>query len=268
MAKKRSSEVDATEFEPFTAEDFKVYGPRYARDEQWNGRRLVVRQRMLGLGKRMAAVFAETKPASAADAPAELHIATSIHHPHLFNQNSVKRQRTYGSRPAAEKKDLKDLFGADLGKAVDPAYANMMVSVTIDETGVEWGIQVPAEAWWDGQNLKNRATSANLRSILASIPAVDAATVGGGDTGLVARIADWKGTLVPSKASETAWRDHFKVYTPGDHWWSLTRRLSVNNAVALGAAQGDAILSDLLALRPLYRFVLWRPDNNHLNLNA
>jgi hypothetical protein len=49
------------------------------------------------------------------------------------------------------------------------------------------------------------------------------------------------------------------AYTPGEHWLHVVRELPKEDALAMEAAAPQWVVDSLLALLPVYAFVLWEP---------
>lgn len=236
--------------EPFLDADFHVLSPALARDPQYNDRRLVLRRKLLALGK----VFAERARASGAP----IDVRTSLHAPHAFNKNQVKRMWVYACRDKQEKKRLKQTLGADLAKDLDASYKNAYLCVALEHDFLEVSLRIHADAWYDGQNLKNRVKKEGTALWLALLNALP---------GYQLKLADWKGEWPCGKLTRERLEEFLKYYTPAEHACTIERRFPAPHgarAGVLGADMPEQVVEALLALLPLYRFSAWSEESDFL----
>src|SRR5690606_5135108 len=73
------------------------------------------------------------------------------------------------------------------------------------------------------------------------------------------RMHDWKKVYWAATAHRQEMREYFAAYTPGEHWLHLVRELPKEDAIALGAEGPEWAVTSLLALLPLWRWILWTP---------
>src|SRR5437016_11302044 len=145
MAKPEGPEIEPAaraELLPLEEGDFHCLSAGLARDPQFNDRRLVLRRKLLSMAK----VFA----ARAARHGLSLDVRTSLHAPSTFNHMQVKRIWAYACRDKAEKKRLRGVLGADLGKDLDAAYRNAYLCIAVEADALEVSLRIHADAWYDG----------------------------------------------------------------------------------------------------------------------
>src|SRR5262245_20132376 len=190
----------------FAASDFRAFEKEKWRNEAWNGDRLIVKRRLLALGKSLQDAL---KPAGL-----DLVARASLHHPYTFNAYCVSEMWTYLSRKS--RGALKMLFGEDLGKDLDPNYVQLLLLLSIDFDGVGLALRIHPQAWWEGQNVKNKcADETRLLEFRALLNALD---------GFVLSIHDYKKEYRCGKLFRDDVSTFFQYYTPGNHWLNLRRR--------------------------------------------
>ncbi len=234
--------------------DFEALADRRARDPEYNAQRLKARRKLLTWGKAaQKRCKAETELA--------LDVRTSIHNPHAFNGNSVRRLWVYMVRAKAEKTRLRKVLGRDLAKDLDSAYRNAYLTIALEPDRLEVGLRIHADAWYDGRNLANRFQADGPAQLLALLRTLD---------GFQLRLHDWKGEwpcgedLTPEKLE-----DYFKHWIPGEHHLIVDRRFPVpSDPAAREAAMAPEVpgmlQDELLRLVPLYRYAVWSEESDHL----
>jgi len=235
---------------PFVDGDFHVLSPALARDPQYNDRRLELRRKLLALGK----VFQERARA----AGVTLDVRSSLHQPHAFNHNQVKRMWLYVTRDKQEKGRLKRTLGADLAKDLDASYRNAYLCVALEHDALEISLRIHADAWFDGQNLVNRTKKEGLAVWLALLNALDGPRL---------RLADWKGEWICGKLTREKLEEFLKYYQPAEHALAIERRLPAPpgaRAAVLAPEVPERIVQELEALLPLYRFSAWSTESDFL----
>lgn len=238
----------ATPFVPFRPEDFRLFEPQNRSEESLNERRLAVRRKLQALGEA-------AQRALAADG-LKLDRRESLHHPFSMNHFRVVAQWTALFRDAKGRKEFARVVGAELGKDVDPGHANASLAVAIDDEGLELGLRVGSEAWYDGQNVANRCSTDAARRELADL--LRAAP------GFALRIHDWETRYKTDAIGRDEIEEVFKYYQPGKHRLTCARAIAKGEAAACSAGLAEAAVEALKALAPLYRWVAWSPENNWL----
>jgi len=160
----------------FEESDFRALSSGLATNPDYNAHRLAARRRLLALGKRTVAAAAELST--------QLECRTSLHQPHQFNGHRVQRIWAYLTRTRKEKGALKRLIGPELGKDLDSAYRNAYLCLGIESEALEVSLRIHPDAWYDGQNLKNRTKREGVKPWLALLNQLG---------GFRLRLHDWKG---------------------------------------------------------------------------
>ncbi len=232
--------------EAFLERDFKAYERHRQDDPEYNALRLAVRRKL------KAMVDATGKEAKGLGV--DLSAQAGLHHPYTFNSYRVREQRAYLCRGAKERKKLASFFGEALGKDAETHYIQTVLEVCIDDQIVEAALRIHPQAWWDGENLKKKLRSddavlAEFCQLLRALPA-----------GFHLKLHDWKKDNWCSVIKPGDVKEVLEFYTPGNHWLHIQRQLPKEDAVDMGVEAEAWVRTSLLALLPVYRFILWDPS--------
>ncbi len=236
-------------FTPFRPEDFRLYEPRNRSDDSLNARRLQVRHKLQAIGDAAKAALAKDGLA--------LERRESLHHPFSVNHMRVVAQWTALFRDAKARRAFARAVGPDLGKDVDPGHANAAFFVSIDELGLQLGLRLGAEAWYDAQNLVQRCGSddAGQRALAELLRAAP---------GFHLRLHDWATLHATDAIGRDQLLEVFRYFEIGKHQLRCYRTIGKDDPRACDAAFVDEAVAALRSLAPLYRFVAWSPDNDRL----
>jgi hypothetical protein len=230
--------------EAFLERDFLVYQRHRQDDPEYNALRLAVRRKLKGI--------ADGVKTRAKGLGYELSSQAGIHHPYSFNSFRVREQRAYLCRPDKERKKLARFFGEALGKDAETHYIQTVLEVSIDDQVVEAALRIHPQAWWDGEHLKKKvAEEAGMEEWCAMLKALP--------PGFGLRMHDWKKVYWASAVHRLEMKEYFAAYTPGEHWLHLVRELPSEDALAMGVEAPDWVATSLLALLPVWRWILWSP---------
>lgn len=253
MAKPDGPEIEpaaSAELLPLEEGDFHSLSAGLARDPQFNDRRLVLRRKLLSLAK----VFAAT----AKQRGLALDVRTSLHAPSTFNHMQVRRIWAYACRDKAEKKRLRGVLGAELGKDLDAAYRNAYLCVAVEADAVEVSLRIHADAWYDGQNLVQRVKKEGFDGWKRELDRLD---------GFRLKLADWKGEWPCGNLGRERLEEFMKYYKPAEHALSVERRIPAPPGARQSLFAPDVparLLADLERLIPLYRFTVWSEESDFL----
>jgi len=223
------------------------------RDPQYNDRRLELRRKLAALAKTFVARPRRPK--------LPLVSRTSLHHPHAFNGNRVRRLWAYVTRDKTEKGRLRRVVGADLAKDLDAAYRNAYFCVAVEAERVEVSLRIHGDAWFDGQNLVRRVQKEGPDGLLGILRELD---------GFTLRLADWKGEWRCGDLERLRLEEFFRYYEPGTHAlavervWPAPRDQAAVRGALFGEGVGTALLDELQRLEDLYRFAAWSKSSDHL----
>ncbi|MDA1266021.1 MAG: hypothetical protein O2816_13150 [Planctomycetota bacterium] len=240
----------AVQFEEW---DFAALSPAHERDPEWNERRLNARRRLLTLAKAAAKAFAANG--------LKLDVRTSLHNPHAFNGKRVRRLWAYLMRGKLEKTRLRKVLGRDLAKDLDSAFRNAYLCLAIEHDRLEVSLRIHPDAWYDGQNLKNRIDRQGVQGWLEQLRDLE---------GFQLRLHDWKGEWRGGSELRPEQLEEFlRFWTPGEHQLVVDKTWPVPAAgpareAALGEGVGEELVRELTRLVPLYRFTAWSEESDHL----
>jgi hypothetical protein len=182
----------------------------------------------------------------------ELKAQQGLHHPYVFNGHRVREQRAYLCRSDKERKALGSFFGEALGKDAETHYIQTVLELSLDDAVVETALRIHPQAWWDGQNFQKKCgTPEGRRELLIVLNALP--------RGFVLLMHDWKKEYVCGNLPPSELEEYLNTYTPGNHWLHVRRLLRRDQALTLGDAVEGWVCESMLALLPLYSFILWRP---------
>ena len=234
----------------FEEGDFHGLSEGLSRNPEYNDRRLLARRKLLALGKR-AVVRIKSEGLA-------LDCRSSLHNPTIFNHMKVSRLWCYLTRGKAAKRKLRSTLGAELAKDLDSAYRNAYLCIAVEAEALEVSLRIHPDAWYDGQNLKNRCEREGVGlwlSLLNELP------------GYFLRLHDWKGEWRCGELNTDKLEDYLKTWTPGEHALAVERRWPApagNRGAVLEEGVPDALVEELLRLVPLYRFTAWSDESDFL----
>ena len=238
---------------PFEDWDFEALAQGRARNTEYNDRRLAARRKLASVAKSVVAIAKKEKLA--------LDSRTSLHHPHAFNGNQVRRIWAYVTRAKAEKTRLRKVIGPELAKDLDSAYRNAYLCVAIEHGALEVSFRIHTDAWYDGQNFVRRTKAEGSRGLYGILNELE---------GFDLRLHDWKGEWPCGRFEPERLDEYLSSYVPGEHSLAVERRWPVpaDLGPAREAALGDDVptqlVSELERLFPLYRYAAWSKESDFL----
>ncbi len=235
----------------FAPNDFRAFERHKWSDPDANAERLVLKRKLQAMGEP---VLAHLKAHGA-----ELALRTSIHNPFKFNGNRVDALWFYLAPADTAKRPLRDLLGVEFAADTDANYVHANLVTAIDFTGITIGVRVHERAWWDVQNLKARATTREGAEEFARL-------LNEVKGGYALTLHDWKQKHV---CGGIKWDDVLNVFRycePGKHRVHVQRFVSKDDPAALSPTLIQQVAAEFVTLLPVYRFILWSPDNNHLGM--
>lgn len=248
-------------FGGFTESDFDAYAEHKWRSNAFSLERLAVKEKLVALGREL------TSTATGANGSA-LHSEPSTEHPALWNQKRVDAQHLFFTRARSERDELDRIIErsrslASLIEDPSPQRSHLVLAVSIDATRLSAALRLHTDATIDRRNLQQKTRDAALRGelirLLSTLPEPFGLAVG---------------NLPPTPAHSLDERHLDEVLTelgqplgPGkSRWLSLSRELSRPEVLALGAGVVAEVRDSLAALVPIFRFIAWTPDNDHIGL--
>jgi len=242
--------LEMAKYESFMEGDFHALSPACARDPQFDDRRLVLRRKLLAIGRGAVE--------RAKEQGIHLEARGSLHSPHAFNHMKVERMWTYACRDKAGKSRLKRTIGADLAKDLDAAYRNVYLCAAAESGALEVSLRIHADAWYDAQNLAKRLKAEGAGAWIGLLNALE---------GFRLRLADWKGEWACGTLTRDRIEEFLKYWKPGEHALSVERRFEAPPGArgeALGPEMPERMVELLTGLVPLYRFTAWSEESDFL----
>ncbi|MBI4882073.1 MAG: hypothetical protein HY812_20790 [Planctomycetes bacterium] len=242
-----------TDLPPFTARDFLAFERHKWSDPEYNAERLELKRKLHAIGEALRAHLLR--------AGEDLLLRTSLHHPYVFNGHRVDSLWLYLSPSDKAKKPLRDLLGVEFAADTDASYIHANLVLEIDFQGLNLGLRVNERAWWDTQNAKSRCSARAGAEEFAGL-------LNGVSDRYALLMHDWKQEY---RCGRLRWDDvlgYFRWFKPGVHRMSVVRSIPKGEAEATDPGLFSRVAGEFAALLPVYRFLLWSPDNNHLGLKG
>ena len=233
----------------FSPKDFEYFAPNCCRDREYNKFRLQIRRKLGRLGEQLLPTFKK--------AGLDLVIRTSLHHPYTFNGFAVGSQWVYFAPAAATYKELQEkVLGVDLGEELDLHYTHTLLLVGIEHGGLFVSLKIHQNAWWDGQNVKNKyGQPAEQMVLLNSLRNL---------SNFCLKLHTWPNRHVCDKLTPEELKRYFDYYIPGDHWFHLDCEIPKENPLVTSADFTAFARKQLVDLIPVYQYIVWNPGNNFL----
>ncbi|MFH0945297.1 MAG: hypothetical protein V2A76_08885 [Planctomycetota bacterium] len=231
--------------------DFRAFEPHKWRDPEYNAERLLL--------KRKLAVIGEALRAHLKRAGEELTLRTSIHNPYVFNGNKVDSLWLYLAPSDRAKQPLCDLLGVEFSADTDASYVHANLVLAVEFEGVKLGLRVHERAWWDTQNLKSICSSRDGAERFAGL-------LNGVEGEYALTLHDWKKEY---RCAQIRWDDllnYFRYFEPGTHRIHVSRRVPKGDLRLEEEGFYAQVAREFESLLPIYRFILWTPENNHLGM--
>jgi hypothetical protein len=248
-------------FGGFAETDFEAYAEHKWRSNAFSLERLSVKEKLVALGRELASA------ARAADG-SPLHCEPSTEHPALWNQKRVEAQHLFFSRDRSTRDALDRVIErsrslASLIEDPSPQRSHLVLAISIDAVRLSVALRLHSDATIDRRNLEQKTRDAPLRAslldLLHGLPSAFGASVGtlpaipatGLDERALAELLSELGR--PLGAGES-------------RWLRIGRELPRSEVLALGAELLTQIRTAMTLLLPLFHFVAWTPENDHIEL--
>lgn len=233
-------------FEGLTEEDFDNFLPPRWSSNLHNLGRMKTKARVLTLAKALADRIGRDG----------LVVEASSEIPSVWNNREVRDQWAYLLRDADARRTLAPVVAGNLDLATrvkDPAehHRHALMCVRLDHQGLEVGLRINQHATVDLANLLGRA-EAQLGALDAALAALPDDVTLDGEPVTAARLKD------AARAARAGEAD----------WVVVARSLPRDAAIARGEAIREQVEAVADALEPLFRFVLWTPENDHIGVGS
>lgn len=245
-------------FTGFTAKHFDAYRESKWRSRAFNLERMAVKDELAALGRSMG-------PTLCAAHGTPLAVELSAEYPALWNHRQVDAQHLYFSRPMEQRKDIDRITDRARGMASliedpSPQRSHVFLTVSITCDHVFAGLKLHHDASVDRQNLERQlgepGQAQELMSLLAALPT---------DIHLGIDRSSAPAATCTMEAVHALVHDLAAPLGPGQsRWLMLGRRIERRAAIELGRNLAQTLLDVLVAALPVYRYVAWSPDNDHV----
>ena len=250
-------ELFLSPFEGFETVDFEAYTEDKWSSNLYNRPRMKVRDKLNALGHH---VHKELTGAGHA-----LSFELNDFRPNVFNGRCVDAQWLFFNRPEDEKKKLFAVIDREKSIAEnfsDPAHhkRHVMLGVRVHAEGLDVMLGLHRNAGVDVRNSVTRLEDEWERERLAMLALGLAETPAGRVT------LDLKGAPL-AELSVAAVQARLKALAEGSaDWLTFGERYAPTDARLLGESFKHHLTELFAALMPLYRFVAWSSENDHITL--
>jgi len=248
-------------FGGFTGSDFEAYAEHKWRSNAFSLERLAVKEKLVALGRELAAV------AVAADG-SELHREPSTEHPALWNQKRVDAQHLFFSRDPETRNQLDHFIErsrtlASLIQDPSPQRSHAVLAISIDVARLSVALRLHTDALIDRENLeaktRDEALRAELLATLHALPPPFSAAVGARQPSAA--------SLLDADALESLVSELGRPLGPGQsRWLTCGRDFARAEVLAAGTRTLEQVRGALVGLLPVFHFVAWTRDNDHIGL--
>ena len=184
----------------------------------------------------------------------QLTLESSSEVPSVWNGREVRDQWAYFFRTPEARRELQPVLARDLDlatkiKAPSEHYRHVLIYLRLDHEAFEFGLRLSRYGGVDLANLMGRAQAepAGFESSIASL---------GGDFTCCGA----------SVTSETVLANARAVIAGQEDWLIVARSLKRDDAVALGEGLVEDVRKAAEQVEPLFRFILWTAENDHVGV--
>jgi hypothetical protein len=246
-------------FSGFTNSHFDAYREDKWRSRAFNLERMAVKEQLGALGGALARALSTAEGILP-------EVELSAEYPALDNQKQVDAQHLYFTRPRCVRRDIERVVDRARGMASvigDPSplrsHVVLVASVAVDH--VFAGLKLHRDAAVDRRNLeKQLADPARAQELVARLAGLPDDI----DIGIDALCVKPAAGCGLDQVRTFIERLNAPLLAGQSRWLTLGRRIARDQAIALGADLALRIERVLLAVMPVYRYVAWCPDNDHI----
>ena len=232
----------------FNAYEFDYFKPELRRNKVLDQHRLKVKRKLHQIGKIL---LPELKKEGF-----EVVFNTSLHHPYIYNRFAVDSLWLYFSPSPDSCEELKTLLGPYIGKDLKKNYNHTTLVVGIEYDGLFIALKIHPQAWWDGQNLKNKCKKPDQRKeFLLLLNQLE---------GYHLLLDNLPHKRICKELRLEGLKSFFKYYIPGEHWLHLKYCMKKEDKLATNIEFINFAKKQLLLLQPVYKFIRWNTENNYL----
>ncbi len=240
-----------TQFPALSDADFDAYLAARATSNTFVRARIPVKERMLELGRALAA--------RAASRGLALEVGASDERPSVWNKKSVTCQWVFLWRDRAARAELERATDRPAGLSAalldpTPYDKHAFLAVYLDADRFEVCLRLHRDAWADVKSAQRRLETETGRetigATLAALPEGFVVSVIGGES-------------LPARACDVAQLRRLldDAVTRGS-WLSIGRSMPRAEAIAAGTSVGESAAESFDVLLPAYRALAWSPDDD------
>jgi transcription antitermination factor NusG len=249
-------------FTGFTDSDFDAYAGHKWGSNAFNRERLEVKEKLVGLGRALLEDLTDDQAALTCEASAE--------HPALWNHKRVDAQHLFFARSQESRRDLDQIIDRSRGLAslIDdpsPQRSHLFLAVSLTHDDLTVTLRLHTDAIIDRHNLERKLEDQwqrdQLIAMVAELPAPFTIGVDGSEA--IATSAFDSATVSQHLSSLAR-----PLELNQSRWLSITRSRARAEVIAATDHIVDELRSDLRALLPIYRFIAWSSDNDHISMRS
>ena len=251
-------------FTGFTDSDFDAYAQHKWASNAFNRERLEVKEKLVALGRTL---LDDTGDSAAS---ATLTCEASVEHPALWNQKRVDAQHLFFARSPVARHDLDLIIDRSRGLAslIDdpsPQRSHLFLAVSLTSDDLRVALRLHRDATIDRHNLERKLEDhwqrEQLVAMVAELP--DSFTIGVDGSATIATNA-FDGAMLDQQLALLA-----RPREVNQSRWLTVARSFARAEVTLAADSIRArVRRNLRALLPLYQFIAWSSDNDHISMRA
>ena len=243
-------------FAGFTGADFDAYEQQKWQSNKFNLERLQVKEKLAEVGRQIA---------DSLHAKHELQLETelSVEHPALWNQHSVRSQYVAFGRDAVARADIEGLLSKQRSMSAMLANASrlgdhVLIWLHIDNCSLEIALRLPATASVDRDNLRRRSAEFFQRERLLSMidDCADSFEIG----------FDGEAMQAVRTVGDEDLQRLLGALAQSDHSLVIRRTYTKDEAISAAADFVDHAAEQIGYLVPIWRYIAWAPDNDHLQI--
>jgi len=248
-------------FPGFTDRDFDAYARNKWRSNAFNRERLEVKQKLGELGKSLTGQLRS-------EDGSPLLCEASAEHPALWNQKQVDSQQLFFSRNESARRELDTIItrGRSLASLIEdpsPQRSHVFLSIRLSVDQLVVGLRLHTDATVDRQNLTRKVAeqwlSDQFIDLLSTLDQSYVLSLGDTNHGSAKTLDADALRLILVELAEPLGPNQSR-------WLTIARTFDRAHTLAASETISDDIRASLLALLPVYQFVAWSRDNDHISI--
>ncbi|MCA9521143.1 MAG: hypothetical protein KC609_09225 [Myxococcales bacterium] len=242
-------------FSGFSAADFDAFVESKWSSNRFNMERMKVAGKLAALGKVIGPAL------EAAGFPLESE--TSQANPTIFNGNCVDSGWLYFQRRAQDRKMLAALLDKHNTMAKNvadacPHHQHIILFVRVDRAGIEAGLRIHHNAWLDGHNLFDKLKDTWQHELFLGL-------IAGLSTDLTIDFGTFQ-TTGGSKVDRDELKRAAQAFGNPTESLLVVQRFGRDHAEIAEPAFAEQLQRLLTTLAPLYQFIAWSKENDHVSI--